>query len=461
MLSRRQFLNFSAATIALTSLPNQIKSNQLIRNYKLTAEITPHSFDKKGLLDNLWLYNKQTPGPVIEAEENDIIRIEFVNNLNEASTIHWHGIKNINRMDGVPYLTQDPVQPGETYIYEFPVNNAGTFWYHAHFETWKQISKGLYGPLIVKNHLDKQFDNDIIILADDWRLNKNYQLDKKSLGSLHDWSHAGRIGNWLTINGKKFPEYSVNKNGYARLRFINASNARILSFGSSLNGMRIISIDGMSVEPFIQDKFDLGPGQRVDLLIKTDDMSTIDFFEVSGKKPLNAFKLNVNQSSKKNIVKKDIKLQSFKKIPPYKNPKILKIHMQGGAMGNLAKAYFEGEEKNFRSLAMEDKKFWAFNKEVGNYEHSLASIKKGEIIILDVWNDSRWPHSMHLHGNHFYVESKEFSDNHKLILRDTYLMQPGEKSKFTYLADNPGKWLFHCHMLEHASSGMIGYIEVA
>ena len=216
----------------------------------------------------------------------------------------------------------------------------------------------------------------------------------------------------------------------------------------------------MSVVPFIQDKFDLGPGQRIDLLIKTDDMSTIDFFEVSGKKPLNAFKLNVNQSSKKNIVKKDIKLQSFKKIPPYKNPKILKIHMQGGAMGNLAKAYFEGEEKNFRSLAMEDKKFWAFNKEVGKYEHSLASIKKGEIIILDVWNDSRWPHSMHLHGNHFYVESKEFSGDDKLILRDTYLMQPGEKSKFIYLADNPGKWLFHCHMLEHAASGMIGYIEV-
>ena len=81
MLSRREFLNFSAATIALTSLPNQIQSNQLIRNYKLTAEITPHFFDKKGVLDSLWLYNKQSPGPVIEAKENDIIRVEFVNNL--------------------------------------------------------------------------------------------------------------------------------------------------------------------------------------------------------------------------------------------------------------------------------------------------------------------------------------------------------------------------------------------
>ena len=111
MLSRREFLNFSATTIALTSLPNQIQSNQLIRNYKLTAKITPHLFEKKGVLDSLWLYNKQTPGPVIKAKENDIIRVEFVNNLKEASTIHWHGIKNINKMDGVPYLTQDPVQP--------------------------------------------------------------------------------------------------------------------------------------------------------------------------------------------------------------------------------------------------------------------------------------------------------------------------------------------------------------
>ena len=87
--------------------------------------------------------------------------------------------------------------------------------------------------------------------------------------------------------------------------------------------MKIISIDGMSVEPFIEDKFNLGPGQRVDLLIKTDGLSTIDFFEVSGKKPLSIFKLHVNQISKKNIQKKDLNLQSIKKIPYFKNPEIL------------------------------------------------------------------------------------------------------------------------------------------
>ena len=458
MLSRRKFLNLSMASLALTTLPSKIQSKQLIRNYRITAEITPHLFDEKGMSNNLWLYNKQTPGPLLKAKQNEIIRIEFVNNLDEPTTIHWHGIKNINKMDGVPYLTQDPVQPGETFIYEFPLKDAGTFWYHAHFETWKQIAKGLYGPLIVTNEIDQKIDDDIVILADDWRLNKNYQIDEKSFGSLHDWSHAGRIGNWFTVNGEKSPEYSITKNGFTRIRFINASNARILSFGSSLEKMKIIAIDGMLVKPFMEDKFKLAPGQRIDLLVQTSNLSKIDFYEISGKKKLSAFKLNIDKSN--NAPKNYIDFLPLQEIPLHTKPKNLFIHMQGGAMGNLAKAKFEGVEKNFRNLAMEDKKFWAFNKEVGHYDHPLASVRKDQVINIEVWNDTRWPHSMHLHGNHFYVQSKEFENVKSPILRDTYLMQPGEKSQFMYIADNPGKWLFHCHMLEHAASGMIGYIEV-
>ena len=80
--------------------------------------------------------------------------------------------------------------------------------------------------------------------------------------------------------------------------------------------------------------------------------------------------------------------------------------MQGGAMVNLAKAKFEGVEKNFRNLAMEDKKFWAFNKEVGHYDHPLASVRKDQVINIEVWNDTRWPHSMHLHGIIFMFSLK-------------------------------------------------------
>ena len=460
MLSRRNFTKRSLASFLLTALPSVVFAKNKIINYKLSAEKSNFNFDKNFTSD-LWLYNHENPGPLLKANKGDILKVNFTNNLDEPTSIHWHGIKNINKMDGVPYLTQDPVQPGETFSYEFPVNQSGTYWYHAHFESWKQVAKGLYGPLVVNDKTDNLIENDIVILADDWRLNKKYQIDEKSFGSLMDWSHAGRVGNWLTINGKKSPQYSIKANSLARLRFINASNARILKFGSSLKNNNIIAVDGVTVKPMLVKDFTLAPGQRIDLLINTVDLLKVDFFEISHTKQLKAFTLNVTKANNKT---KDIANINFKSnwiLPKLDNAKTISIRMQGGAMGNLSKANLDGVEKNFRTLATEDKKLWAFNKDIGSYEYLLATVKLNQVVILDVWNDTRWPHSMHLHGNHFFVKSKEFKDNSDYILRDTYLMQAGEKAKLIFLADNPGKWLFHCHMLEHAASGMISYIDVA
>ena len=460
MLSRRNFTKRSLASFLLTALPSVVFAKNKIINYKLSAEKSNFNFDKNFTSD-LWLYNHENPGPLLKANKGDILKVNFTNNLDEPTSIHWHGIKNINKMDGVPYLTQDPVQPGETFSYEFPVNQSGTYWYHAHFESWKQVAKGLYGPLVVNDKTDNLIEDDIVILADDWRLNKKYQIDEKSFGSLMDWSHAGRVGNWLTMNGKKSPQYSIKANSLARLRFINASNARILKFGSSLKNNNIIAVDGVTVKPMLVKDFTLAPGQRIDLLINTVDLLKVDFFEISHTKQLKAFTLNVTKANNKT---KDIANINFKSnwiLPKLDNAKTISIRMQGGAMGNLSKANLDGVEKNFRTLATEDKKLWAFNKDIGSYEYLLATVKLNQVVILDVWNDTRWPHSMHLHGNHFFVKSKEFKDNSDYISRDTYLMQAGEKAKLIFLADNPGKWLFHCHMLEHAASGMISYIDVA
>ena len=460
MLSRRNFTNRSLASFLLTALPSVAFAKNKIVNYRLSAEKSKFNFDKNFTSD-LWLYNHENPGPLLKANKGDILKVNFTNNLDEPTSIHWHGIKNINKMDGVPYLTQDPVQPGETFSYEFPVNQSGTYWYHAHFESWKQVAKGLYGPLVVNDKTDNLIEDDIVILADDWRLNKKYQIDEKSFGSLMDWSHAGRVGNWLTINGEKSPQYSIKANSRARLRFINATNARILKFGSSLKNNNIIAVDGVTVKPMLVKDFTLAPGQRIDLLINTVDLLKVDFFEISHTKQLKAFTLNVTKANNKT---KDIANINFKSnwiLPKLDNAKTISIRMQGGAMGNLSKANLDGVEKNFRTLATEDKKLWAFNKDIGSYEYLLATVKLNQVVILDVWNDTRWPHSMHLHGNHFFVKSKEFKDNSDYISRDTYLMQAGEKAKLIFLADNPGKWLFHCHMLEHAASGMISYIDVA
>ena len=459
MTSRRQFLKILPYSFLLTACkPFEFSDNKVVK-YKLEANKSTFNFNEK-FKANLFLYNNENPGPLLKANVGDTLKIDFKNNLDQPTSIHWHGIKNINKMDGVPYLTQDPIQPGETFSYEFPVNQSGTYWYHAHFESWKQVAKGLYGPLVVNDETDDFIEDDIVILADDWRLNKKYQIDEKSFGSLMDWSHAGRVGNWLTINGKKSPQYSIKENSIARLRFINASNARILKFGSSLKNNNIIAIDGFAINPMSVKDFTLAPGQRIDLLINTLDLLKVDFFEISYTKQLKVFTLNVTKADNKTKDITNINFASNWILPKSDNAKTISIRMQGGAMGNLSKANLDGVEKDFRTLATEDKKLWAFNKDIGSYEYLLATVKLNQVVILDVWNDTRWPHSMHLHGNHFFVNSKEFKGNNDYILRDTYLMQAGEKAKLIFVADNPGKWLFHCHMLEHAASGMVSYIHV-
>ena len=459
MITRRQFLKILPYSFLLTACKTFEFSNNKLVKYKLEANKSTFNFKEK-FKANLLLYNNENPGPLLKAKVGDILKIDFKNNLDQPTSIHWHGIKNINKMDGVPYLTQDPIQPGETFSYEFPVNQSGTYWYHAHFESWKQVAKGLYGPLVVNDETDDFIEDDIVILADDWRLNKKYQIDEKSFGSLMDWSHAGRVGNWLTINGKKSPQYSIKENSIARLRFINASNARILKFGSSLKNNNIIAIDGFAINPISVKDFTLAPGQRIDLLINTVDLLKVDFFEISYTKQLKVFTLNVTKADNKTNDITNINFTSNWILPKLDNAKTISIRMQGGAMGNLSKANLDGVEKDFRTLATEDKKLWAFNKEIGSYEYLLATVKLNQVVILDVWNDTRWPHSMHLHGNHFFVKSQEFKGNNDYILRDTYLMQAGEKAKLIFVADNPGKWLFHCHMLEHAASGMVSYIDV-
>ena len=148
-------------------------------------------------------------------------------------------------------------------------------------------------------------------------------------------------------------------------------------------------------------------------------------------------------------------------MPSLDNAKVIDIHMQGGAMGNLASAVFEGNERSLRDLAMNESKLWAFNGKIGGYDHTLAEVSLGETVILRIWNDTSWEHSMHLHGHHFWVQSREFNESQKVVLRDTYLMKAGEKNDLVFIADNPGLWLFHCHMLEHHAAGMGGVISIS
>ena len=466
-MKRRNFIRAGIHAGAMTAMVSVLPLPSLaagVRRYAITAAPTAaHLGPPDRPATSLWLYGGTSPGPLIEAWRGEELEVEFLNNLDVPTTMHWHGIRNLNEMDGVPDLTQAAIEPGERFTYRFPLKDAGSFWYHAHNKGWEQLARGLYGPLIVREPDEVSGPHDITLVADDWRLDDDYQLHEDSFGSLMDWSHQGRLGNWLTVNGTTDPEIPV-AGGTVRLRLINAANARTLAFRLG-NGapMRIVALDGAPCAAFDAESVRVAPAQRVDVLASFDDGWTV-LEEISTGELIDAVRFVGTPDATMPAPALPDRPRSDRPRsdrPDTVGARVIDIHMQGGAMGNLESARFEGETVPLRQLAREHSKLWAFNGIVGGYDHLLAELALGEVAVLRVRNDTRWEHAMHLHGYHFWVNSREFGEAGRDVLRDTYLMAPGETADLVFIADNPGLWLFHCHMMEHHAAGMGGVISVS
>ena len=457
MTTRRTFLKNCATLSATFALPfaTQVhaqKPLQLIASQTNKRLIPGAEYEDA----SVWGFNKSVPGPELRFKKGDVISIDFLNELNEGSSIHWHGINNINAMDGVAGLTQPEVMPGGNFRYEFPLNNSGTYWYHSHAKSWSQVARGLYGPLIVEDDSDPQVDHDLVLMIDDWFLASNGTINEESFGSLHDWTHSGRLGNWMTVNGESHPSIDVSQNSRVRLRLINAANARIFKLKIPLNTAFIISEDGHP-RPIQQTQdIILAPAQRADFIVDIGS-DPVTILEGANAAPYPAFTINPIQSDQPRIEKTTLQQRRLDN-PPASIDVEIPLHMQGGAMGNLTEATYKGQMLPIRELVQQYKKAWAFNSQVADHHDHLAKINLGQTVSIKVWNDTRWNHAMHLHGHHFWIQREDgsFLDGK----RDTYLFERGEKANLVFVADNPGLWLFHCHMLEHHAAGMAAVIEI-
>lgn len=200
-----------------------------------------------------WGYNGQVPGPTIRVHAGDKFRLVFKNGLPEHSSIHWHGVIVPNSMDGVGGLTQDPVNPGESFTYEFTIpDTPGTFMYHAHMNDLMQVRMGLYGAFIVGGEDEPKFDQDRIVLLSDLE------------------------GHYL-INGRSFPDteaWEVKPGQHLRVRLINISS--VASHPMHFHGhfMRVIGRDGTLVsnsgQVLVENTISMDPGQTADVEVVTD-----------------------------------------------------------------------------------------------------------------------------------------------------------------------------------------------
>jgi FtsP/CotA-like multicopper oxidase with cupredoxin domain len=216
----------------------------------------------------VWAYNGSVPGPILRARQGDRLRVHVQNDLVEATTVHWHGIRLPNAMDGVPHITQRPIQPGTDFTYEFTLPDAGTFFYHPHQRSYEQVGRGLAGALIVEERESPEVDRDVLWVLGDYRLNADASI-RGGFGNYMDASHAGRIGNTVTLNGHLPRTFRVHAGERIRLRLINAAPARV--FALEFRGHRpwVIALDGQPVEPHEPPGgvVVLGPAMRADLVL--------------------------------------------------------------------------------------------------------------------------------------------------------------------------------------------------
>ncbi len=370
----------------------------------------------------------------------------------------------------MPHLTQKPIAPGETFDYEFTCNDAGTFWYHPHQRSHEQVERGLSGAFIVEEATPIDVDRDLTWVLDDWRLMQDASISG-DFGNMHDVSHGGRLGNTVTINGQVRDTFPVRAGERIRLRLVNAANARIFGLRFKDHAPRIIALDGQPVEPHAPDdgRIVLGPAMRADIVLDMDGrpgdrFQVLDTFYRGFEYRLVDLAYGDEPPMRPSRISRPVPRLAAN---PLSEPDIARatrhqIVLGGGMMGMMRSAIMDGRTVDMRTL-MHNGLVWAINGVAarGHVHEPLLTLERNGSYVLELINDTAWPHPMHLHGHAFRVVSRNGSPTRHREWLDTVLLHRGERAEIAFVADNPGDWMFHCHILEHQTAGMMGTIRVA
>lgn len=424
----------------------EIESNGTIKEFDLVADTTTLSL-VNGVEFEGFAYNGQVPGPVWQITKGDTIRINFQNNLPQPTTVHFHGIRVPNAMDGVPGVTQDPVEPGESFVYEFTPKDAGTFWFHPHVRTSEQMEKGLYGMIIVESSEEPSYSQDVLWVVDDWRLLRDNTLDER-FNTGHDLVHDGRWGNLITVNGDINHTLKAKPGERIRLRLVNVSNGRVYKLDFDQLKASVIAVDGMLVkETFDANDFELAPGNRldVDIIIPAESagqsFSVLDTFILGRPKTLGTIQIEGDAVDTPGFTTPtNSNLPDWVGGETLEPDKSYRLNVGGGGMGMMGIT-------------------WAINgKAFPDYDP--LTLKEGEFQTIEFHNLSARLHPMHLHGQFFKVLSRNNKAVNEPYFRDTVLVHPREKVLVGIVPLDKGSWANHCHILEHAEAGMMSIVEV-
>ena len=407
-----------------------------------------------GLRVKAWTYDGGLPGPLIRTKVGDRLIVHFTNQLPQATTIHWHGLRVPIEMDGVPGISQPEMKTGDVFTYDFVVRDAGLFWYHPHVMSAAQVGFGLYGALQVDDPDDGVgVKDELTLVLSDIGFDKFGTLEPADSGGPAG-EVFGREGQYVLVNGKRKPTIQMRAGAPQRWRIVNTAKSRFFLLDMDGQPFTTIGVDGgLQEEAVTSGTLLITTGERVDVIIAPTGKpgSTL---------VMRAMLYNRGYGSVQYRDVEDLLTIQFTNepaLPVAKTPiTVSRTIVPPSAVGatrvpvvlTLPPAGKDGKSE-FRVNGVP---YW-------EAEPFVAAL--GETQIWDINNDTEWDHPFHLHGYFFIALDEKDQPIRPLAWKDTVNVPMKTKARFLILFDErPGEWMFHCHILDHAEGGLMGTVQV-
>jgi len=442
--SRRVFL--SGVAVSLLTLPARAQTSAAPR----ILEARPgKAAIAAGGETEIFGFDGVTPGPALRYKQGDELAVRLVNKLDLPASIHWHGMRGDNAMDGVAPLTQSAIAPGGSFDYRRKLNDNGLFCYRpsVYGKTPELMGRGLKGLMLVDAPTPLVADTDLLLVLDDWRLDAQGKIDA-GFGNPAEARGEGRIGPLLAVNGKAAPATpDIAPGARVRLRLANLANARIMIL--TFDGVKpyVIAIDSQPCDAFepVRRSIPVAPGARFELMF--------DMPETEGAKA--RVILRGPDGADSDLLVATATGAKLEKRPPIAAPPQNPELPPEIKLANAKKVDLVIAPSKERSGAG-----WTINgAQTRGYEGApLFRVAAGTPVTLGFINKSATPLAMHVHGQCMRL-LHDLDDGWEPYWRNGVIIPAGKTKHVAFIPDSPGKWAIHDDILEHEAAGLAGWFQ--
>jgi FtsP/CotA-like multicopper oxidase with cupredoxin domain len=457
MLSRRLILSQMLASVVV--LPARGETSALQDGFRIleAREGKQQMLPAPAAPSAISGFDGEVPGPLLRFKKGEEVKIRLVNKLPKAVSLNWHGVRIANAMDGVAGLTQEPVPPGGAFDYRFAPPDSGLFWYHPHPLPFldEQLSRGLYGVMIVDEPQPPLTDCDVVAVIGDWPPDEKNQSGK--FVSHNVAARAEAPCPFAAVNGSLGPASTMlPPSSRIRLRIVYAAQTPIAAAVFSGVTPQVLAIDSQPCEPFepAKNQLPLAPGARFDLMFDLpavpEACASLRLIDDTGEDQI-LLALKTAGEKRAPLAPIESLPQNFLLPPKIKleSARRLNISIEGRA----GEANSTPQQEPPSCFKLSGKIFEGFAPP------PLFSVKRGTPVSLGFSNGADTVQAIHVHG-HTMRLLHDLDDGWEPYWRDTVLIAPGKTKHVAFVADNPGKWVIESFKAARQAKGTASWFEV-